>query len=93
MPAPIGGGSNLTYRNKQLINEFLFSSFLSYFEFQIVESLTGNMLWNKGQLIYRREYEAMLYHLVCFKQKYAEPLDLQKQIPEKFRIGKKKIYT
>jgi len=64
----------------------------AWFEFQIVEGFAGNMLWNKGQLIYRKEYEAMLYHLVRFKRKYSEPLDLQKQIPEKFRIGKKKIY-
>ena len=64
----------------------------AYFEFQIVEGFAGNRLWNKGQLIYRKEYEAMLYHLVRFKRKYSEPIDLQKQIPEKFRIGKKKIY-
>jgi len=62
-----------------------------YFEFQIVEGFAGNMLWNKGQLIYRREYEAMLYHLVRFKRKYSEPVDLQRTIPDKFRIGKKKI--
>jgi hypothetical protein len=62
------------------------------FEFQIVEGFAGNLLWNQGTLIYRKEYEAMLYHLVRFKKKYAEVLDLQRQIPEKFRIGKKKIY-
>jgi len=62
------------------------------FEFQIVEGFAGNMLWNKGTLIYRREFEAMLYHLVRFKRKYPQPVDLQKQIPNKFRIGKKKIY-
>ena len=65
----------------------------AYFEFQIVEGFAGNMLWDKGQLIYRGEYEAMLYHLVRFKRKYSYPVDLQKQIPEKFRIGKKKIYV
>jgi len=64
----------------------------AYFEFQIVEGFAGNMLWNKGQLIYRKEYEAMLYHLVRFKRKYSEPVDLQRIIPDKFRIGKQKIY-
>lgn len=63
----------------------------AYFEFQIVEGLAGNMLWNKGHLIYRKEYEAMLYHLVRFKRKYSEPVDLQRIIPDKFRIGKQKI--
>ena len=64
----------------------------AYFEFQIVEGFAGNLLWNKGQLIYRREYEAMLYHLVRFKRKYSEPVDLQRIVPDKFRIGKQKIY-
>jgi len=64
----------------------------AYFEFQIVEGFAGNMLWDKGRLIYRKQFEAMLYHLVRFKRKYSEPVDLQRTIPDKFRIGKKKIY-
>ena len=64
----------------------------AYFEFQIVEGFAGNMLWKQGTLIYRRQFEAMLYHLVRFKRKYAEPLDLYRKIPDEFRIGKKKIY-
>ena len=64
----------------------------AYFEFQIVEGFAGNMLWNKGQLIYRKEYEALLYHLVRFKRNYSEPIDLHRTIPDKFRIGKQKIY-
>jgi hypothetical protein len=64
----------------------------AYFEFQILEGFAGNMLWKKGTLIYRNQFEAMLYHLVRFKRKYSESLDLYRRIPEKFRIGKKKIY-
>jgi len=64
----------------------------AFFEFQIVEGFAGNMLWNKGQLIYREQFEAMLYHMVRFKRKYSEPVDLQRKIPDKFRIGKQKIY-
>jgi hypothetical protein len=63
----------------------------AYFEFQIVEGFAGNMLWKKGTLIYRKQFEAMLYHLVRFKRKYSEPLDLYRKIPDEFRIGKKKI--
>ncbi|SEA01279.1 hypothetical protein SAMN05216331_11472 [Porphyromonadaceae bacterium KH3R12] len=62
------------------------------FEFQIVEGFAGNMLWNRGILTYRKEFEVMLYHMVRFKQKYSEPLENEKVIPDKFRIGKKKIY-
>ena len=68
------------------------SKLKAYFEFQIVEGFAGNMLWNKGKLIYRKEYEAMLYHLVRFKRKYSELTNLNQIIPDKFRIGKQKIY-
>ncbi len=63
-----------------------------YFEFQIIEGFAGNMLWNHGTLIYRKEFESMLYHMVRFKQKYIEKTDLNKEIPDRFRIGKKKLY-
>lgn len=63
-----------------------------YFEFQIAEGFAGNMLWKDGTLIYRKEFEAMCYHMVRFKKKYAEELDINRKIPDKFRIGKKKIY-
>lgn len=64
----------------------------AYFEFQIIEGFAGNMLWDHGTLIYRKEYEAMLYHMVRFKRKYSEEINLSRIIPDKFRIGKKKIY-
>ena len=64
----------------------------AYFEFQIVEGFAGNMLWKRGSLIYRKAYAAMLYHLVRFKRKYSEPVDLYRKIPDEFRIGMKKIY-
>ena len=63
-----------------------------YFEFQIVEGFAGNMLWDRGVLVYRKEFEAMLYHLVRFKRKYTEKIDIERKIPDRFRIGKKKIY-
>jgi hypothetical protein len=64
----------------------------AYFELQVLGGFAGNMLWNKGTLIYRKQFEIMLYDLVRFKRKYSEPVDLQRIIPDKFRIGKKKIY-
>lgn len=64
----------------------------AYFEFQIVEGFGGNMLWDRGTLIYRKEFEILLYHLVRFKRKYSQSTDLQEQIPDRFRIGRTKIY-
>ena len=80
---------SMTHLVKRLHDE---NCLRAYFEFQIVEGFAGNMLWKKGTLTYRREFEAMLYHLVRFKRKYSEPLDLYRKIPDEFRIGKKKIY-
>jgi len=64
----------------------------AYFEFQIIEGFGGNMLWDKGTLVYRKEFEILLYHLVRFKRKYSMETDLNEVIPDRFRIGKKKIY-
>jgi len=64
----------------------------AYFELQALGGFAGNMIWNKGTLIYRKQFEVLLYDLVRFKWKYSEPVDLQRTIPDKFRIGKKKIY-
>ena len=64
----------------------------AYFEFQILEGLPGNMLWKKGTLIYRKKFEVMFYHLILFKYKYSEPVDLYRKIPDEFHIGKKKIF-
>jgi len=64
----------------------------AWFEFQIVEGFAGKMLWKQGTLIYRKVFEAMFYHLIHFKRIYTEPLDLNKKIPDEFRIGKRKIY-
>lgn len=63
-----------------------------YFEFQIVEGFAGNLLWEEGNLIYRKEYEAMYYHLVRMKRKYSERIEDNTVMPYKFRIGKKKFY-
>jgi len=52
----------------------------AYFEFQIIEGFGGNMLWDKGTLIYRKEFEILLYHLVRFKRKYSMETDLNEPI-------------
>lgn len=65
----------------------------AYFEFQILEGFAGNMVWNNGKIIYRKEFECMFYHMVRFKKIYSESIDPGKSfVTNKFRIGKKKIY-
>ncbi|GAB6120105.1 DUF6625 family protein [Dysgonomonas termitidis] len=63
-----------------------------YFEFQILEGLAGNMLWDNGTLTYRKEFEVMYYHLIKLKTVYSEKNIQNRVVPNKFRIGKKKIY-
>lgn len=63
-----------------------------YFEFQIIEGLAGNMIWDNGILTYRRKFESMCYHMIKFKHIYSEELDLLKKIQNRFRIGRKRIY-
>lgn len=63
-----------------------------YFEFQILEGLAGSMLWNNGILTYKNEFELMYYHLIKLKTIYTEENIQNRIIPNKFRIGKKKIY-
>lgn len=40
----------------------------AYLEFQIVEGFAGNMLWDNGTLIYRKQFEDMCYHMIRFKK-------------------------
>ena len=61
-----------------------------YFEFQIIEGLGGNMLWNNGLLTYRKKFEVLYYHMIALKEIYFE--EDVKTVPNKFRIGKRKIY-
>ena len=63
-----------------------------YFEFQILEGLAGSMLWNNGILTYKNEFEVMYFHLIKLKTIYSEENIPDRVIPNKFRIGKKKIY-
>ncbi|MDR1501943.1 MAG: hypothetical protein LBT43_05760 [Prevotella sp.] len=63
-----------------------------YFEFQILEGLAGSMLWDNGTLTYRKEFEVMYYHLIKLKTVYSEKNIQNRVVPNKFRIGKKKIY-
>ncbi len=63
----------------------------SYFDLHAIERLTGNIKWMKGQLIYKNEYEFMLYHLKHLKKRYNPGKGPQK-IPDVFRISPSRIY-
>lgn len=39
----------------------------AYFNYHVVESTPGKLRWDNGQLIYKDEYEVILFHMVSFK--------------------------
>ena len=63
----------------------------AYFNLHIIEGIPGKIKWDKGKLIYRGKFEALLYHLIYFKKVYTPRQD--SKIPsESFTISQKKIY-
>jgi len=79
---------SMTHVVKKLHNE---NYIRAYFDLHAIERLTGNITWNKGQLIYKDEYEILLYHLKHLKTKY-NPGKTPKKIPDTFHIGQSRIY-
>lgn len=68
------------------------SEIRAYFDFHVIEGAYGKLLWENGKLTYDNgRFEAMLYHLILFKNVY-KPKFLKKKIPNKFRISKTRIY-
>lgn len=41
----------------------------AYFDFNIIEGDIGGITWKKGRIFYKRQFEAMYYHLLKFKEK------------------------
>jgi hypothetical protein len=39
----------------------------AYFDFNLIEGAVGNLKWTQGRIIYKNQFEAILYHLLEFK--------------------------
>jgi hypothetical protein len=63
----------------------------AYFDFHVIEGAYGKLSWKEGVLMYDNRFEAMLYHLILFKNIY-KPKSTPKKIPNNFRISKTRIY-
>ncbi|WP_223580097.1 DUF6625 family protein [Sphingobacterium sp. GVS05A] len=64
----------------------------AYFEFQIIEGITGDIIWDTGTLIFRNEFEVLLYHLVRFKEVFLEDSNKFKTLKSKLMIEKDGIH-
>lgn len=63
----------------------------AHFDFIIIEGLPGQLKFVNGKIIYKNIYEALLYHLIIFKQVY-KPLNKLNMIPNTYRISPSRIY-
>ncbi len=63
-----------------------------YFNLHIIEGRPGKLKWEKGVLIYKNEYEAMLYHLIKLKEVY-HPKRTSRKVPDTFCISPTRIYS
>jgi hypothetical protein len=63
----------------------------AFFDFMVVEGVPGNIKWNKGELVFRKRFEILLYHMIHFKRTY-NPRRGPRHIPDVFTISKKRIY-
>ena len=64
----------------------------AFFDFIVVEGIPGQIKWDNGKIIYKREYEAMFYHLVKFK-KECKPHKIFNPIPGSFSFTPSRILS
>jgi hypothetical protein len=63
----------------------------AHFDFIVIEGNPGNIIFDRGRVIYKKKFEAMLYHLVTFK-KTCIPTKRSKRIPPYYAISSTRIY-
>lgn len=63
----------------------------AYFNWHVIEACPGRIRWDKGTLIYKNEFEAILYHLITLKERY-NPVNKITHIPDTFSISPTRIY-
>lgn len=63
----------------------------AYFDMHAIEGRPGRMIWSKGQLIYKNQFEVLLYHLLEFKKVY-QPKHRPEKVKDTFRISPARIY-
>jgi hypothetical protein len=63
----------------------------AHFHFILMEGATGKVVFDNGKIIFRKKFEAILYHLFWIKKVYS-PSKLPKKIPNIFYFSKTRIY-
>ncbi|MBA4318728.1 MAG: hypothetical protein C0412_10030 [Flavobacterium sp.] len=63
----------------------------AHFDFILMEGKTGQMVFDKGKIIYKSKFEAILYHLFWMKKIYL-PKTTPKNIPDTYHISPTRFY-
>lgn len=63
----------------------------AHFDFILMEGKTGRVVFDNGRIIYKKQFEAALYHLYWFKKMYS-PKNVPQRIPDKYYISSTRIY-
>jgi len=63
----------------------------AHFDFILIEGVTGRIMFDKGRVIYKKQFEGILYHLYWLKRDY-KPIKVRKNIPETYYISPTRIY-
>ena len=63
-----------------------------HFDFILLEGKAGRIAFEHGKIIYKKQFEAILYHLVKLKQVYL-PEKMPKNIPGTYYISPTRIYN
>lgn len=62
----------------------------AYFDTHAIEGVYGKLIWDNGKLIFKSQFEVLLYHLIILKKIFKKTYP--KSIPNKFRISPTRIY-
>jgi hypothetical protein len=63
----------------------------AHFDFILMEGKTGKVVFDNGKIIYKNQFEAVLYHLFWLKKLY-NPAKIPRRIPNKYYISPTRIY-
>ena len=63
----------------------------AHFDFILMEGVPGRITFDNGRVIYKKQYEAILYHLYWLKR-YYNP-EKKFSVPNTYYISPKRIYT
>lgn len=79
---------SMTHIVKRLAEEKFIKA---YFDFHVIEGAFGKLSWNKGKLMFKNKYEALLYHMILFKTIF-KPKKRDLRISDCFQISPSRIY-